>query len=342
MSQSYKAGITNAQSAYNARAAEAARQIQVSFKISPDLLNSIRLINDVQYRLSTELPSSILQAMQPAIININQISKQINQMQKVFNNPGFITAVGQIQKSIGAYQSVFYDNISKQFSEMVDIQNQLRTVLSRIDLDNLNRMAICNTLHVTDSLGICIDETITLDTSFNYADPQLIHDVVKEVLEQTGILSNQQHIEESVNALIASFKDSNSVKRQIIIMVLNWFISFILGFALLHQPSALWDMSVKGTNQLVRTVQKQSEQILREYQITPSMIKPYKFISKESLPIWSKRTSHSEVLHKCHFGDMAIVIKKKRNWTQVVVFYDDNSTVKGWTYSRYLEKPLRK
>lgn len=267
-------------------------------------------------------------------------------IEKIGQSLGAIGRLAQMNSAFPslAATSVFSDNYKlsslwglsetlNKFQEQLNKSGLTHNWYKEIDWDSIH-----NQLDDYDIDDIIINPDGTIINNSTSVSPEEVRDIVNNILEETGLIS----VPQTMNSLIRKVDSSNSFVKFIILNIMLWlFTQFAEPFV---DPitNNFYSMSLKGKAQLVRIIQGQATKVFNSVQMEISQLKQYKFISKGNLPLWQNRSTKSQKIGHCYFGQTVVVIEKKRNWSRIVVLYEDESMITGWTFSRYLAELVSK
>ena len=66
--------------------------------------------------------------------------------------------------------------------------------------------------------------------------------------------------------------------------------------------------------------------------------KELRFISGHDVWLRNESSIKSETLDMLRLGQLVVFMEKNRNWTKVMVQYEDGNIITGWVFTRYVTK----
>ena len=91
---------------------------------------------------------------------------------------------------------------------------------------------------------------------------------------------------------------------------------------------------------IIKTVVKKIEKISNELPVDIKLtIRQYRFVSVNVLNVRMKPSQQSQLIGKLYLGDIVTIVRKKKNWTLVEFIDVENEiSITGWVFTRYIKK----
>lgn len=237
--------------------------------------------------------------------NINQIN---HEMQKALGNLRFTE-----------FQTSFFKDVNLQITN-VKINSLLTNVVVKYPSYDQHTEA---------------EEKEEAVEKFNY-------DVLKKAVNQ-AIIDNdvltRNEFEETVHEIVETIRSlkESSIIKEILLFILMTILTFVINTYVL-QPTAHYIQSEYFSKNKSEVIQKISKSSIH-LDIEIDYLKDKRFVSSEILALRETHRINSRIVGTLEFGDVARVIYKKRNWT-MVEYYDEenNEIITGWVLTRYLKK----
>lgn len=161
-----------------------------------------------------------------------------------------------------------------------------------------------------------------------------VQSLVDRFIENLDFGSRLQTIEEGINRLSREAKKTkNPIVQQFIIGLVIWFLTtFLIG------PRIIEFQNKKSASQSKRVVRALKKEFIKpEFEnIDFSHIR---IVATTCLNVREENNRRSTIIGKIYLGNVVTVVERRKSWTLVEWVSEDNELkIKGWVYSRYLEK----
>ncbi|GEC88140.1 SH3 domain-containing protein [Brevibacillus brevis] len=323
--------------------AEVTKTLQYQSKVLSQFQNAIRPINPAFAEVTKTLQyqSKILSQFQNAIRPLTtEVAKTLQYQSKVLAqfqnairpiNPAFAEVTKSLQYHSKLVSQVISPEISLSLSHSLqafqaeykfssDKVNQVSSFLNSIDIESLQNLR---------TVQVEADENVRM----NSLSSDQISEVIRLALEESGILTRIQSLESSINKLIIialKFKEP-FFKTVILSIVLNLVSSMIFW---VFQPAL--DEYRKTIQNKPQSI-KQIKSAVSQSEISKEALVDYRFVSADTLSVRQKPSSKSSKLSTLYFGTFIRVVETRKDWS-LVEWTSDDTLIRGWVFSRYLEK----
>ncbi|WP_368901923.1 hypothetical protein [Oceanobacillus oncorhynchi] len=295
-----------------------------AMNIKQQMLNSIRIprerlkfFSQQQKEINSLLNQNLNIRKQITMTNYSHIirgmdTSSFQNIQTLYSN------LFKIKDYTGNFQSLrkaVYNSIAPQ---LFDLRNKSNVInLKVINWEALNRY---------------FDEE-TQDNDYVQVTEQEIKKVTMEILEESGVLQKQDHIEEQLNSLIQKV---DKIKQP-------WYKSVFLSVIATLLIMFLNPILVPLQKEYNEFVQQNSRMIIKEIKEkvqgevgNSAILNDYKIISTDEMSVRISNKKNSSSVGKVYFGQLVKVIVKKRNWSLITYEDFDGELIEGWVYTRYL------
>jgi len=190
--------------------------------------------------------------------------------------------------------------------------------------------------HATVDGGITVnaDNTVTLDsTTLSCSE---IQQIANEIADRTFNRSSEQ-IEYVITKLVAEIRALKNPALERFFSLLVYPIIVALIFTIVNP---ITDFYIKES---LNTEKREIEMKIKKHVLAATKgsatLDSYRLVSRKSLDVRVNPSATSPALGRLYFGQVVVLIEKRKNWSLVAWSDDENEVaVQGWVFSRYLGK----
>lgn len=267
---------------------------------------------------------------------INGLLNQNFDIRKRITMPNYSYSIRGMDTS--AFQNVqtLYSNLYKFNDYTGNFQILKKTVYDSIapqlfDLRNKSNIINLKVINWEDLNGYFDEET--QDNNNVQLTEQEIKKFTMEILEESGVLQKQDHIEELLNSLIQKVDQIKQPwYKSVFLSVIATILIMFLNPILVPLQSEYNEFVHQNGRMIIKEIK---EKVQGEVE-SPAILKDYKVISTDEISVRISNKKNSNSVGKVYFGQLIKVIEKKRNWSLITYEDLDGELIEGWVYTRYL------
>jgi hypothetical protein len=287
--------------------------LKSSADISRNLLRSFELSRDSFY--------SIIEAsnrLASAGNNLNSLAFAASRLGVAnLNLTGLYTAVASLNPISKALESVL---ATSQVWQSVGVADLASRIMREVEF----RQAFLERL---DSEDLATVKTLDLEIPTDK-----ILEAIERGIEESGVTQQSENTQTSLNRLFSGWMKLPQDLRTLVIGILL----LVIQYSIFEKHSSSLQIAI---NQRVKIVQNVTNNILISSGVTVDERRQIRIVSKDNLPVFRSNRRDSERVATLSAGQVVVVKRKNRNWTQVE--WRDNDTQQistGWVFTRYLKR----
>lgn len=261
-------------------------------------------------KLLEPIKSSILEVVVRQQKQMEEILRPQKDIEKYFNQM-FLEAKKITEVIAVSSKKYLPINIPKSFEfNLIDVTGIKKLSDSLADINfNFNR-----------------DGTISIEDEMFSTEE--IQNKVDEIIEEESLNIKKDPIENTINIFI---KLAINTKESIIkILILGLIINFLSHNVIEPLKNKIKNDINKNKKIIIKKIQ--NKKFANEiYSLN------FRFVTVKILNVRIKNSRKSAKIGELHLGDVVYIIKKKKNWS-LVLYKNDEAEIKGWVFSRYLNK----
>jgi hypothetical protein len=187
---------------------------------------------------------------------------------------------------------------------------------------------------VDGGITVNADNTVTLDsTTLSCSE---IQQIANEIADRTFNRSSEQ-IEYVITKLVAEIRALKNPALERILALLIYPIIVALIFSIVNP---ITDFYIKES---LTTEKREIEKKIKKHVLAATKdtatLDSYRLVSRKFLDIRANPSATSRPHGRLHFGQVVVLIEKRKDWSLVAWSDDENEVaVQGWVFSRYLGK----
>lgn len=187
---------------------------------------------------------------------------------------------------------------------------------------------------VDGGISVNADNTVTLNsTTLSCSE---IQQIANEIADRTFNRSSEQ-IEYVITKLVAEIRALKNPALEKILSLLVYPIIVALIFSIVNP---ITDYYIKESlNAEKREVEKKIKKHVLSATEDSTTLNSFRLVSRKFLDVRVNPSATSPTLGRLYFGQVVVLIEKRKDWSLVAWSDDDNQlAVQGWVFSRYLSK----
>lgn len=256
----------------------------------------------------------------------------------------FQHAISPVLEGMVAESTRLHELISPVIKDFVNesmrIQESFAPILSSSIAISSTLISTLNRVNETvknldeGEISVNSDGTVSLRNDFFKIDD--IKVLVEDCISESLALKQSSSLESAINKILDAAGKKHPVLRIIVASILLPFLINVLTSVLFSsQSNNYYTVINQNKTIIVKNIRKE----VRNIQLDNSFYKNYRFVSSDSLRVWSRNTMKSRVIGHIYFGQVVKVIHKQRNWT-LIECSDENGEifVEGWVLTRYTSR----
>lgn len=164
-----------------------------------------------------------------------------------------------------------------------------------------------------------------------------IQSLIDETISSYQDTFEKETFEKSINRLISEIRKNKDpfVQRLILNFIFPIIVSIIISFfnpIIAEIREHIFVRDKRAATKIVKRTISQSE-------IPGGVLANHRFITADILVVRSKGNRKSKIIGKLYFGQIVLMIQKKKDWSLVEWKDSDGGLfIKGWVFTRYLKK----
>ena len=159
--------------------------------------------------------------------------------------------------------------------------------------------------------------------------------LTENLLQQS--VANNQYFEDYLNNLLNEIRDKKAplIQRLLVCLIYPLIVGLIISVITPISNSYMNDYFRLDTRSKVKVIKKNASNVVTNY----GMLDEMRFVNANLLNVRMQPSIKSHLIGTLKFSTPVIILKKKKNWTLVEwVNQDEDISLKGWVFSRYLKK----
>ncbi|CAD6878421.1 hypothetical protein [Methylomonas albis] len=330
--------ISHMNKAYGGNSAlmDAFSQIQKTYNINSTLVDTIsrmhkayggnsamtNAVSQIQktYNINSTLADTISR-MNKAYGGNSALMDAVSQMQKTYNiNSSLIDTINRMNKAYGG-NSALMDAVS-QIQKTYNINSSLVDTISRMHKAYASNSSLIDAIYQ-------MQEAINASSEFN--ESSFENDIYQTQFDAT-LASIAAEDNESA---VSHFK---LLPKYIQIILLIFLMQILLPVIVSISANLL----TPYVEEIIKTERSDKEKLSQLKNIDVSsltwMSDDLRFISADNVKLRSAPNIKSEIVELLSLGQVVVFIEKQRNWTFVVVHFDNGESASGWIFTRYVAR----
>jgi hypothetical protein len=311
-------------------------QVQKTYNISSTLADTISNLNKV-YGGNSALMNAVSQIQKTYGIS-STLADTISNLNKVYGgNSALMNAASQIQKTYGISSTLAdtISNLNKVYGGNSALMNAVSQIQKTYGISSTLADTISNLNKVYGGNNSLIDaiyqmqETINSDSEFNEGCYE--NDIYQTRLEATLASISTEDNESAVS----HFK---LLPKYIQIILLGFLLHIVYPYIVSISANLLTPYVEEIIKKEWSDKKKLSQLKNTDINSLTWMSSDLRFISADNVKLRSAPTIKSEVVELLSLGQVVVFIEKQRNWTFVVVHFENGETASGWIFTRYVAR----
>lgn len=184
------------------------------------------------------------------------------------------------------------------------------------------------------SITVNSNDTVTLDSTTLTCSE--IQQIANEIADRTLSRSAEQ-LEFAITTLVAEIRALKNPALERILSLLVYPIIVALIFSIVNP---ITDFYIKESlSAEKREIEKKIKKHVLAATKDTATLDSYRLVSRTFLDVRANPSATSRPLGRLHFGQVVVLIEKRKDWSLVAWSDDENEVaVQGWVFSRYLGK----
>ena len=302
-----------------------------------------KLLEKPSYIESTLSATSSIAKMLEKPNYIKSALSTTSSISKLFEKPSYIESTLSASSSISKLLET-----SKYAENMLGVRNNIVSELLKYNdmekvFKNSNIIEEISKINF-DSIKVNTNGTISyLDTTINISD-----EIIDSMNDINSGVNSEISYEERINSFLAKIKIKHPVVTFILVM---FFFAPFYEYYLDCAKKAIDDTVKKievnynndnDKNKIIKDVKKEiiTEMNLNYYgdKNFKKALGEYRVVKADCLNVRISDNKDSKVIYNLKFADVVKILKKNKNWTLIEYTVDEDVTITGWVYTRYISE----
>lgn len=288
--------------------------------------DSLRLTEPLNYFTDYSAVSSVMKTVHDGIST--EISNYMRHFLKLTDSP-----LESVRKEMALFQdqqTKLQDIFRSSFLEAASLQNNLRDTVSSLlsQIGHLSEEIEHNSLTVSDeALIVAEGHSVSLSEA-----TIKIEELISRSKVVRSIVQGQQDIAETLQKLTQEIqKQGHPIRLILSILILPLLVSLLSHFLEPYVDSL--GKATLSKKELVKQIQVDAMASgLQSHDLTD-----LRLVIATSLRVREQPSKEAQPLGKLHKGQLVRLIHKGRHWS-LIEFSEDTVRLKGWVFTRYLER----
>ncbi len=246
----------------------------------------------------------------------------IQRMHEQITTSGVLAAIAEAQK-VQKYLAS-----SGMFNAIAEMQRVINKKIASSAIFN----AALRISEITDKvrdLQFTVDPNGIIASSHAAFSISQVENIVSSCINDSSLTADSIPVEIRINNFLTAIAKQHPLITKIVVLLL---LPILINIVTSNNPSIT---VVNNQTILINQIKKE----VNKADVNKDFYNTYRFVSSNSLNVWSKDTIKSRLIGKLYFGQLVRIVRKKRNWSLIEYKSSDGEVViEGWVFTRYVKR----